>query len=73
MNEPPEERYLAVDLAVLAAIKELAWLQQVNWHTLPSLRLVLRVVHVEPSTGSVVFGARVVRDLEEPERGFGTI
>jgi hypothetical protein len=72
MSEP--ERYVAVDLAVLAAIKELAWLQQVNWQLLPALRLVLRVVRVEPATGNILIGASVVHDLEEgPERGFGSI
>jgi hypothetical protein len=59
------ERYVAVDLEVLAAIKELAWLQRIDWRTLPTLRLVLRVVRIEPSTGNILIGASVVRDLEE--------
>jgi hypothetical protein len=69
-----QERYVAVDLEVLAAIKELDWLQRIDWRTLPTLRLVLRVVRIEPTTGNILIGAQVVRDLEvEPERGLGSI
>ena len=67
------ERYVAVDLEVLAAIKQLDWLQRVDWHTLPTLRLILRVIRVEPATGNILIGAQVVRELEPPERGFGSI
>jgi hypothetical protein len=76
MTEPPEERYLAIDLAVFAAIKELDWLRRVDWQLLPAMRLILRVVHVEPATGNLLIGAQVVRDLDEdkpPERGLGSI
>ena len=61
------ERYLAVDLDVLAAVRELAWLRQIDPHTLSQLRVILRVLKVEPATGNVIIGAQLVRDLEPPE------
>lgn len=75
MTGPEPERYLAIDLDVLAAVKELAWLKQIDPHTLRQLRVILRVVRVEPATGNVIIGAQLVRDLEPPDDGehFGTI
>lgn len=70
-----EERYIAVDLDVLRAVKELAWLKQIDPHTLSQLRVILRIVRIEPASGSVIIGAQLVRDLDPPDDGehLGTI
>jgi hypothetical protein len=74
MSEPPEERYVAVDLAVLAAIKELDWIHRVDWQLLPAISLILRVVRVDRTSNTLVVGVRLTRSLDEPkERGFGSI
>jgi hypothetical protein len=73
MAEPSQERYLAVDLEVLSAVRELAWIKQIDPHVLRQLRVILRVVHIEPATGNVIIGAQLVRDLEPPGEHFGTI
>jgi hypothetical protein len=62
MAEP--ERYVTVDLAVLEAIRELAWIQQVDWKIIPAIRLVLRVARIDPVTGNLVIAVTVTRDLE---------
>jgi hypothetical protein len=64
----PEERYVTVDLAVLEAIKELAWLQQVNWTALPAIRLVLRIARIDPVTGNLVIAVTAARDLDDPDQ-----
>ena len=58
----PEERYIAVDPLILEAIKELAWIEQVDHSMQPILRLALRVAHIAPD-GRIVFGVRMIRDL----------
>jgi hypothetical protein len=61
----PEERYVIVDLRVLEAIKELAWVQQVDWKLLPTIRLVLRVARIDPVTDNLVIGVKLARDLDD--------
>jgi hypothetical protein len=63
----PEERYLAVDPAILKAICELYRLRQLGWPTLQQVQLVLRVVQVDQADGRLVIDARLVRDLEGGE------
>jgi hypothetical protein len=63
----PEERYVIVDLRVLEAIKELAWVQQVDWKLLPTIRLVLRVARIDPVTDNLVIGVKLARDLDEDQ------
>jgi hypothetical protein len=61
----PEERYVIVDLRVLEAIKELAWIEQINWKLLPAIRLVLRVARIDPVTGNLVIAVKATRDLDQ--------
>jgi hypothetical protein len=70
----PEGEYIVVDPLVLETIKELAWLAQVDRHTLPTVRLLLRVVQVDDE-GRLGVRFSVIRDLHDdpPERGFGSI
>jgi hypothetical protein len=58
-----DEAYVTVDLVVLEAIRELAWLAQTDWHNLPRLRLLLRVARIDQVSGQLVLGLRFVRDL----------
>jgi hypothetical protein len=66
MSGQQPERYVVVDLAVLEAVRELDWVQRVDWHLLPALRATLRVVHLDPVTNRLVIAVKVARDLEEP-------
>jgi hypothetical protein len=61
----PEDRYIVVDLKVLQAIKELAWIQQLDWKMLPAIRLILRVASIDPITGRLVIAVKATRDLDE--------
>jgi hypothetical protein len=74
--EPEPERYVTVDLAVLAAIKALAGLREHNPTALHAVRIVLRIARVDEVSGRLVLGLRLVRDLEPPDDDsghFGTI
>jgi hypothetical protein len=68
----PEERYLVVDPLVLETIKELAWLAQIDRHTLPTVRLLLRVVRIDED-GNLVVAMTVIRDVDDEPRGLGSI
>jgi hypothetical protein len=63
--------YVVVDLAVLQALRELAWVTDYDRHTLGAIRLVLRVARIDPITGRLVIAVSVARDLDTdpPERG----
>jgi hypothetical protein len=61
-----DQGYIVVDPRVLAAVRELLWVDLVDKHLQPVLRLVLQVVRVDPTSGNVVINAKLVRDLEEP-------
>ena len=58
-----EERYVTVDLSVLAAIREVAATRPVDR---PAIRLVLPVARIDPVTNNLVIGVRVARDLGDP-------
>jgi hypothetical protein len=62
-----EEHYVVVDLRVLEAIKELDWIQRVDWKLLPAIRLVLRVARIDPVTGNLVIAVSATRDLGDPQ------
>jgi hypothetical protein len=64
MASEPEESYIAVDVAILEALRELIWTADYDRHTLPTLRAVLRVAAIDPH-GRVVIGVRMVRDLDQ--------
>jgi hypothetical protein len=72
---PEPETYVAVDLAVLAAVKALAGLHEHNPTALLAVRLVLRVARVDEVSGRLVVGVRLTRDLEPPDDSghFGTV
>jgi hypothetical protein len=57
-----EGEYIVVDPLVLETIKELAWLAQVDRHTLPTVRLLLRVVRIDED-GNLGIAMTVIRDL----------
>ena len=59
-----EEQYVRVPAALLEAMHELFQTSGVEGHELESLRLVLRAAGVDPVSGAVVVGVRVVRDLD---------
>jgi hypothetical protein len=61
-----ESGYIAVDLQVLAAIRELFWVDLVSKEMQPVLRLVLQVVRVDQASGNVIINAQLVRDLDPP-------
>jgi hypothetical protein len=44
------------------AVKELAWIQDVDWHLLLPIRLALSVAHIDQH-GHLVIAVRMVRDL----------
>jgi hypothetical protein len=62
-----EEHYVVVDLHVLEAIKELDWIQRVDWKLIPAIRLVLRVARIDPVTGNLVIAVKLTRDLDDPQ------
>ena len=69
----PEGEYIVVDPLVLETIKELAWLAQVDRQTLPTVRLLLRVVRIDEHGGLGV-SMTVIRELPDDEpRGLGSI
>jgi hypothetical protein len=65
------EGYVIVDLRVLQAIRDLDWIERVDWRFVPSIRLTLRVARVDPVSGTLVIAAKLARDLHEqpPEPG----
>jgi hypothetical protein len=65
--DPAEpESYVAIDPAILQAIKELAGTADRDRHVMPTIRAVLRVARIDPVTGNVVIGIRLTRDLNQP-------
>ena len=68
-----EGEYIVVDPLVLETIKELAWLAHVDRHTLPTVRLLLRVVRID-ADGNLAVSMTVIRELPPDEpRGLGSI
>jgi hypothetical protein len=61
------EAYIAVDPLILEAIKELAWINQIDRYMQPILRLALRVAHITPE-GRLIISVKLVRDLDPPEQ-----
>jgi hypothetical protein len=70
MTEP--ERYLAVDMMIIEAIRKL-WLEDVDQLKVPTVMLLLRVVRIDEISGQLVLGIRMTRDLDPPEKGIGSI
>jgi hypothetical protein len=59
------EGYVIVDLRILQAIRDLDWIQRVDWRVVPSIRLTLSVARVDAVSGTLVIAARLTRDLDE--------
>jgi hypothetical protein len=60
-----DQGYIVVDPRVLAAVRELLWVDLVDKHLQPVLRLVLQVVRVDPTSGNLVINAQLVRGLDD--------
>jgi hypothetical protein len=76
-ESPPDqgERYISIDPVILQAIREFAWVTDYDRHTLPAVRLLMRVARIDPVTDNLVIGVRLVRDLNEggQEHGLDSI
>jgi hypothetical protein len=78
MPEPPfpwdsmpdqGEAYVTIDPLLLQAVKEFAWVNDYDRHTLPAVVLMLRVARIDQVDGRLVLGLRFVRELGDYDPG----
>jgi hypothetical protein len=57
-----EEHYIALSAPLLALLRAVCFLDQVDEHVQPALRVAVRLAHIDKTSGGVVFGVRIRMD-----------
>jgi hypothetical protein len=64
-GQPEPERYVTVPLTTLEAIRALWAESDTDRLSVPTVRLVLQVAHVDRISGNLVVSVKALRDLDE--------